>query len=61
MTSMESVRSLIAEAKSQTLILMQEGTEGHDYTASESWADAMYEAWSLLKRAETFLDQAELL
>lgn len=61
MTSMQSVRNLIGEAKGQLLVLMQEGDSEAGFEANIEWADVMYRAYLELKAAEDSLDQAELL
>ena len=59
MVSMQSVRSLIDEARGQVLVLLQqEGTE--DVGISDEWAYRMSSAYDKLLSIRSDLDQAEL-
>lgn len=59
MVSIESLKNDLAEAQGTILILMQEGDDGVGYPNSE-WADEMYSAYELVKKAIQSLDRASL-
>ena len=59
MVSMQSVRSLIDEARGHVLVLLQqEGTE--DVGISDEWAYNMSQVYDKLLSIRSDLDQAEL-
>ncbi len=58
MVSMQSVRSLVDEARGQTLVLLQDGER--DAGISEDWAWHLSEVYDKLLSIRSNLDKAEL-
>ncbi len=58
MTSIESVRNSIAEARGGVLVLMQEGTD--EQGISDEWGYLMSVVYELLHEADKYLDDALL-
>ena len=61
MASFTSARELIDDAKSQVLLLMQEGDTAEGFVPNEEWADLMFTTWLQLKQAGENLSKAEYL
>lgn len=59
MVSINTVKDDLADSAGRILILMQEGDSEHGFVSPE-WADDMYGAYELVRKAIQSLDQAEL-